>query len=293
MFASTDVLIISASKVMDRRSALLTFAGMFASIVPLDAGQADALNAALEPKLTVEEVVRRTRAGISEDLIVAAIKKNGKAFDLNTEEILDLKKYGVTDAVISYMLDPSHPYTPPPAASAKTGKKYPPDPVASQIPPEPNLYLPDVRGAPISTIDVKVLLGAEESKGFMRKKGKSVAYLLGLQARTRTKNILSPFYLRIPQGKQIEELLLVSLLPDNGRRELNVGPVGPKQQYNPSDMHPFDAVEVGPQLYRMTTSKLTPGEYLFLFIGSADTTKGVWGKGYDFGVDPAKPASAK
>src|SRR4051794_41482810 len=62
--------------------------------------------------LTVEEVVRLSRAGVAEDVIAAKIKKNGKAFDLNTDELLDLKKYGVTDTLVRLMLDPTLPYIP-------------------------------------------------------------------------------------------------------------------------------------------------------------------------------------
>ncbi len=70
--------------------------------------------------LTVEEVVKLSQIGVSEELIVAKIKKNGKAFDLSTEELVDLKKAGVSDIVIKFLLDPSQPYTPPSAPGSIT-----------------------------------------------------------------------------------------------------------------------------------------------------------------------------
>jgi hypothetical protein len=63
-----------------------------------------------EPKsgtpLTLHDVVQLSQTGLSEDLIVTKIKKNGKAFDLSTEELLELQKAGVSDTIINYLLDP-------------------------------------------------------------------------------------------------------------------------------------------------------------------------------------------
>src|SRR5437868_58293 len=64
--------------------------------------------------LTVEEVVKLSQSGFSEELIITKIKKNGKAFDLSADELLDIKKAGVSDNVIRFLLDPSQPYTPAP-----------------------------------------------------------------------------------------------------------------------------------------------------------------------------------
>lgn len=276
-------------KLIGRRSVIFSFASIFAATSHSAAQIPEAPGPTAEPKLTVEEVLRRTRAGISEDLIIAAVKKNGKAFDLNTDEILDLKKYGVSDTVVKYMLDPSQPYSPPPTpVTLKPEKKYPSDPVASRIPPDPGLYIPSSAG--VAAVELRVLLGAEAPKGFMKKKGKSTAYLLGASAKARLSIPPGPFYLRMPDGKQIEEVLLLSLTPIRGRRELDLGPAGAKQQYSPADIHSFESLEVGAKLYRIDVSKLRSGEYLIFFIGSADPSKGVYGKGYDFGVDP-QPAA--
>src|SRR3954447_25858065 len=105
-----------------------------------------------EPRLTVQEVVKLTRAGLAEDIIITKIKKNGKAFDLSADELLDLKRDGVSDNVIKYLLDPSQPYSPPaaapppatpssPAKAESPSKKFPEDAVANQVPAEPGLYV--------------------------------------------------------------------------------------------------------------------------------------------------------
>src|ERR1700722_15384035 len=77
-------------------------------------GQQDPQTSKKAPSLSVEEVVKLSQTGLSEDLIITKIKKNGRAFDLSTEEILELKRDGVSDNVIKFLLDPSQPQTPPP-----------------------------------------------------------------------------------------------------------------------------------------------------------------------------------
>src|SRR2546421_9118002 len=93
--------------------------------------------------LNVEEVVKLSQSGFAEELIITKIKKNGKAFDLSAEELLDIKKAGVSDNVIRFLLDPSQPYTPPapppPApASHETPNPGPPKPTTppKQYPPD-------------------------------------------------------------------------------------------------------------------------------------------------------------
>jgi len=228
-----------------------------------------------ELPLTVEEVVKLSKTGLPEELIVAKIKKNGKAFDLNAEELVELKKQGVTDTVVKFLLDPSQPYLAPKAGS-EPPKHYPDDANASKIPPEPGLYY--VSGEQPVAIDIKTLLGQKVGG----KKGSTVAYLIGPAAKQRVKQ--SVFYLRLPEGKAIEEVVLVVLDRKEGRRGLDLGRDS-KEEIKPSSVRQFENTEVGARLFRVTTPKLQTGEYLFFLIGSASPAQGSFGKGYDFGVD--------
>ena len=45
--------------------------------------------------LTLQEVVQLHNAGFADDVIITRIRKNAKAFDLNTEELLQLKTDGL------------------------------------------------------------------------------------------------------------------------------------------------------------------------------------------------------
>lgn len=253
--------------------------------------------------LTVEEVVKLAQGGFADDLIITKIRKNGKAFDLSTDELIELKKAGVSDQVVKYLLDPSLPYTepPPPAAPAAAvaepekasapGKVYPPDALAGSVPAAPGLYL--FRNDSPIKIDIKLMLGANEGAGLgkiLMKKGKATAFLPGPASKTRVTDGHPVFYLRLPEGKAIEEVLLVALDQKRDRREVEIGAPGPKQEFKPEVIRPIEPLEVGLHLFRITPVKLIPGEYMFVLLGSAEPQKGTQGKAYDFGIDPEKPA---
>jgi hypothetical protein len=233
--------------------------------------------------LTLEEVVKLSQTGVSEELIIAKIKKNGKAFDLSAEELVDLRKAGVSDSVIKLLLDPSLPYSPPSPPAAKSSapiRQYPPDIYASRVPGEPGLYL-FPKDAPLE-IEIKMLLGVKEGS---KKKSKIIAYLVGPASKTRIKETAPTFYIRLPEGKGIEEVVLVSFDRRNDRREIEMGPTGSELQLRPEAVRQFDSLEVGPHLFKITASKLPKGEYLFFLAGSAEPPKGSYGKGYDFGIE--------
>ena len=253
--------------------------------------------------LTVEEVVKLSKAGLSEEVIVTRIRKNGKAFDLSTDELLELKKTGVGDSIIKFLLDPSQPYTPAPVSPAPSpnrqdgsaavplpasppAKHYPADAYASRVPSEPGLYR--FPGETPVRVDIKILLGTNEGAGLgkvLLKKGKVIAYLVGPASKTRIKEPVPVFYMRLPEGKAIEEIVLVAFDRKSGRREIEMGPPGPKQELKAEAMRQFDALEVGQVLFKLTPAKLARGEYLFFQLGSAEPPKGSYGKGFDFGID--------
>ena len=136
-------------------------------------------------------------------------------------------------------------------------------------------------------IDIKLLLGEVNGAGVgkvLKMKGKVIAYLVGPASRTRIKEPAPLFYMRLPEGKGIEEVVLVAFDKKKGRREIEMGPAGPKQELKGEAMRQFDPLEVGPRLFKLNVGKLAKGEYIFFLLGSADPPKGSQGKGYDFGM---------
>jgi hypothetical protein len=251
--------------------------------------------------LTIDGVVKLTGEKVSEDLIAALIRKNAKAFDLSSDEILELKRLGVTESIIKLLIDPTQPYLPPPrpepppAPVAKPvvvpSKKYPADPNAAKVPPEPGIYRFQ-RNAPVA-VDIKLFLGQKQGAGvgkLLLKKGRVIGYLVGPASKNRLADVTPVFYFRAADGKGTEEMLLVALDQKKDRRELDLGPPAPKPEFNSDTIRQFDSLEVGPGLFRLTASALRKGEYAFFLMNTADPAKGNYGKGFDFAVDP--PASA-
>ena len=262
--------------------------------------------------LTLEDVVKMSQNGFSEDLIITKIKKSGKAFDLSTDELLELRRRGVTDTVVRYLLDPSQPYTQPPLAVPPTTaparsepaglppkpdmpvRKYPEDAYVGRVPRESGLYC-FLRASP-DKVDLRLLLGESDGPGLgkvLMKKGRVTAYLVGAAAKFRVSQGTPVFYIRLPEGKSIEELLLLTLSRKSDRREIDAGTPGPKPQFRRESMRPFDSLEVAAGVFRLAPANLPKAEYLFYLLGSAEPPKGNYGKGYDFGVDVPQPPPKK
>jgi len=278
---------------------MVTHRSVFALALLLAAGvsRSAAQPAPVVAPLSVEDIIKLSKE-VSEDVLAAKIKKSGKAFDLSRDEIIELKRLGVSDSIVKLLLDPTQPYVapppPPPPQSAPPApkpavpaKKYPDDPYASRIPPEPGLYR-IYRNAPLQ-IDIKLFMGQQQGAGLgkmLMKKGRAVAYLAGSTAKTQLQDAAPAFYMRLADGKGIEEVVLVALDRKKDRRELDMGPPAPKPELKADTIRPFDSLEVGAGLFRLTPANLVKGEYMFFLIGTAEPPKGNYGKGYDFGMQP-------
>jgi len=70
--------------------------------------------------ITVNDVVSLVDAGLSDDLIITKLRKEDKAFDLSTDDMIRLKKANVSDNVLHVMLDPKAELKPVVAATATT-----------------------------------------------------------------------------------------------------------------------------------------------------------------------------
>ena len=288
------------------RSSLVHCALVIALVAGSTVRPGNAQSATVSPPLSLEEVVKDWKSSIPEELIITKIRRNGKAFNLSGEEIQELTNSGISATVVKFLLDPSQPYAPPappapptPAGPSPAGipdvrppaRTYPADPYASRVPSDPGLYH-FVDGVPTKS-DLKLLLGENQGAGITKvlmKKGKAIGYLLGPNAKTRIKEPAPVFYMRLPEGKAIEEVVLLALEQMKERREIEIGRKLDKPELKAESMRPFDSLEVGPRLFKITEMKsLVKGEYLFLLLGSAEPPKGSYGKVYDFAIEePAR-----
>jgi hypothetical protein len=248
--------------------------------------------------LSVEDVVTMVKSGLSDELIITAIKSKAKPFDLSTAEIIELKDLGVRQIIIEYLLDPAKPYnppqpiavTPPPAApAAPPAPVKPSDPVAAKAPPEVGLYrLTGERE--FSPVELRPVVPAKQAgkntKLFGLLKGHIIGSVVDAKAKTR---LLSGsdtvFFLRLSEKGSIDDYALLHLVAADGRRNLDFG-TKPGKPVFPFDARvSFESKQVLPGLYRLTVRLKEKGEYLLFVLGSGDESKGLLGKGYDFGVD--------
>jgi len=271
---------------------------IFAVIVSGAANVCAAQSSPAAPFLSLDDVVKESKSGIPDDILITKIRKNNRPFNLSSDEIQELSKSGISETIIKYLLDPSQPYSPPPPPAPPTPaanqpskppevrpRSYPADARASRVPADPGLYH-FVDDMPVKA-EIRLLLGENEGglTKVITKKGKAIGYLVGPTANMKASEATPVFYLRLPEGKPIEEVVLVALTQTKERREIVIGPSLDKQQLKAESMRPFDSLEVGPRLFKVTPSRsLTKGEYLFLLLGSAEPPKGTYGKVYDFSI---------
>jgi hypothetical protein len=253
-------------------------------------------------------VIELLKAGLSEDLITAKIRSSKYRFDLSTKGMISLKQAGASDRLLGFLMDPANPVetkadnAQPPAGlpgsfstlgaaskiPAKTGSTG-----GEIVPQEAGMYYS--KGAELVRMDLRTLasaktagrLGSVATLGI--KSVKSNAYLLGAAAKVKVNGFSPVFYFRLPEGLSIDEVVLVEFYPKDDRREVEVGSksgvVGSKQGLRMEAIRPFESQELGPRFYKIAAAKLQKGEYLFYLIGSADSVRGIQGKGYDFSVD--------
>jgi hypothetical protein len=117
---------------------------------------------------------------------------------------------------------------------------------------------------------------------------KSKAYLQGAHSSV----IVSPspaIIVELPKGETIDNYMLVAMDEKNDRRELEVasagGIVGGKSGIRAEAIRRTSSKALGGNKYNVTTDTLKKGEYILYIVGSADSIKGIYGRGYDFTVE--------
>lgn len=235
----------------------LGFVLLVALSVPLAHAQAG-------PEITNQRVIEMTKLGFGDEIIIAKIKTGTPKFSLSDNDLLALKQAGVSDKVIAAMLEASVLTT----ARVTVGE-------------EPlELHL-------LGQSKVGGRLGSMATFGVKSVKVK--AYLQGPHA-SAFGHQYATIVIELPPNDSIENYILVRMDGKEDRRELEMasigGAVGAKVGVRAEDIVPTSATPRGGNLYHLTpNSRLKRGEYLLYIIGSADTIKGIYGKGYDFSVE--------
>jgi hypothetical protein len=205
-----------------------------------------------------------TKMGLDDDIIIAKIKTGHPKFSLTDNDLLQLKKAGVSGKVVAAMLE---------ASALKSAR----------VTVDGNL----VELHTLGQAKTGGRLGASLSYGIKSVKRK--AYLQGQHAAV----VASPnpnIEVELPQNDTIDNYMLVRMDPKGDRRELEVasvgGVVGQKSGIRAESIVQTSYEDLGGRRYKITAhSPLKNGEYILYIVGSADTIHEVFGKGYDFTVE--------
>ena len=231
------------------------------------------------------------KAGLSENVVIAKIRKAGRAFDLSAAQMVELNKNGVSDAVLGAMIDPTAPIAPaaPPVASA------PAVPAAADAGDQPQdveigVYyrkagrweemLPEVVNWKTGGV-IKHMATVGVVKGDVN------GHIPGPHSRN---SVTRPIEVLIytPEGVAITEYQLLHLRENSSNREFRTvtGGVMHVSGGATRDVVPFEGKRISPRTYKvLLPSSLGTGEFGFLPPGgNMSSTNTSLGKIYTFRV---------
>jgi hypothetical protein len=259
--------------------------------------QPQSAQASATAALTNDDVVRMVGAGLGDDTVIAKIRGSKTGFDTSAEALIDLKKAGLSDAVIRAMINPQAS----PAPGGLVGQEIEPGVYLEQdgqlVPIEPTI---------VSETKTANRWGAAFSYGISKVKLKAV--VLGRQARTQARETKPVFHFYfgvsgaglmfpVPSATSPNEFLLLRMDQKDSRREFQVGKAGVGSAAGGASTDDkvrvaFQSEKLGAGHYRVTlAAPLSPGEYCFFHPqGMGGPVGGAGGKVFDFSVRPGAAA---
>jgi hypothetical protein len=278
-----------------------------ASIKP-EPAKGPAVVAQEKKSLNVDDIEAMLQAGLSEDLIVAKLRKENRVLDLSPEEMIKLKKLGCSDGLIKVMLDPKAEYknaAPAPevqadpaptqpqraatdVASANASKEASPL-SASALPEEVGVYvllegkLVEVQPEIVTWRTgglIKSMATAGLTKGHVNGK------VQGPQSRLK---LFAPleFIIRCPEGVSAAEYQLLQLDEKSDRREFRAVTGGILHASSGAEKNavPFKFDKVSSRTFKIKLTDIKQGEYGFLPPGAYTSASAASsGKPYTFRI---------
>lgn len=254
--------------------------------------------------ISVEQIIQLSNIQIGDDAIIAKINKAESVFNLSTDEMIDLKRKGVSSKVIAAMLDKRLPQ----ASSIVSNDS--PDPeilhpsglyILENQPDSPKMERMDPLSANqiktggiigyaltsgIASMSIKVAIPNESAK--IKANANPVFYFFfdSSQPNGTNGSFLGSTFGASSPG----EFSLVVLTSKGDRREARVGSMnitGTKMGVMDKDRVTFDYTTVRPGVYKVTVSHpLMPGEYGFLYSISGASVRGATdSRIFDFSVN--------
>jgi hypothetical protein len=237
-----------------------------------------------QQSLNNESVVKLVRAGLSEDLVVQTVNTQPGNYQLGADDILALKKAGVSERVITAMLTRNGN-----AASGRPSNGAVPERSGSGYPNEIGVYVKSAREwveLQPEVINWKTggVLKSIASAGIV--KGDVNGHLVGKSSRNKVGGALE-FCIYAPDGVAITEYQLLKLREHKEDREFRTvtGGVLHVKGGATRDLLEFEGKKVMTRTFIVALS-LGPGEYGFLPPGafaSASSASSL-GKMYTFSI---------
>jgi len=240
--------------------------------------------------LTVDDVIKLSQAGLSDNVIIGKIKKNGQAFDLSPDQLLQLKTARVNDKVIEVMMDPSKAdaaLTPAPAAATPASSADP------AMPNEVGVYSRKQGEKTWSEVAPEVVNW--KTGGVMKSiatygvvKGDVNGHIEGKSSQTPA-TTTTEFLIVAAEGVSLTEYQLLHLHQHGDNREFRTvtGGVFHASGGATRDLLKFDGKKTSPRHYLvMLPAEVQKGEYAFMPPGAVASTNaaGSTGKVYSFRI---------
>ena len=222
-----------------------------------------------DPPTVVDDnprVLAMVHKGLDDSIVVAKIMASSWTFQLSDDQMLTLRKEGVSARVVAAMVD----------SSATTVARVTVDDQPVQM----------------------VTMGQAKTAGKLLNNLtgdltplKENAFLEGGTATTMA-SPMPEILVTVPKGDSIGNYILVKMnRKDDDRRELGVGTGGGVGNgrtglSSNSAIRPIRIITRGDNVYQiLPLNQLKAGQYLIYVVGSPDERKNIYGRGYDFAVD--------
>lgn len=258
-----------------------------------------------------DEVITLAGAGLNESIIVNKIKTSKTNFNLSTDALIKLKKAGVSDKIVTAMLEAKSGTSMTTSSNGGGGQMTtatgdPNDPMAAH---NFGLYLYEEKGGVRKMTQMAPNVSAQNRTGGMFTsamtygigKVKTKANLPGTAANLQIQQTTPVFYfyldtksggLNTSSGvpSTPNEFTLVRFNVRSDNREVTIAKgnaFGMKGGMSDEYVMPFDAQDMGNGIFKVTPkTTLKNGEYGFYLInsGGSNTGASVGAKFFDFGV---------
>jgi len=237
---------------------------------------------AAQEALTNDSILKLSKSGLSEGLIVNMVITQPGNYKLGADDVLQLKKDGITDSVINAMLRKSaNPNSTFVSTSGTSGG----------TPLEIGVYLK--RSEEWSEMQPEVVnwktggvLKSMATAGVVKRDVNG--HIEGKASRTRVTTQLE-FLVIAPEGVAITEYQLLKLNQHSDNREFRTitGGVFHVKGGATRDLVSFEGKKIAPRTFLVTLTGFAKGEYGFLPPGSVASRSSAapLGKIYSFGID--------